>query len=230
MKTSIARLIAAAMALLTSDSTTPAKELEELSLLYVGSERAAEFLPFLQRNVARVETKTREGFRPAEAASFDVVLLDWPQTGRSGDFPPKSSPLGKREEWTRPTVLLGSAGLNLAVVWKLKGGDGLHLHGPAGLRPASARDLQPSVQDRSSEDGEDPHPGRFPGGDQEPGNRGLGIGRGLQEPVTVAGRLVQLCLRLCPEPGRGILLRWSKPQDSHSGRFVAPGQLVALRF
>ena len=35
-----------------------------------------------------------------------------------------TSPLGKREAWHKPTVLLGSAGLNLAVAWKLKGGSG----------------------------------------------------------------------------------------------------------
>ena len=137
MKTSIARLITAAIAFLASVSTTPAKDLQDLSLLYVGSERPSEFVPFLKRYVARVEPITREAFRPAEAASFDVVLLDWPQTGRPADFPPKSSPLGKREEWTKPTVLLGSAGLNLAVVWKLKGGTGCTCMDPLAydLRP-----------------------------------------------------------------------------------------------
>ena len=34
------------------------------------------------------------------------------------------TPLGLRDEWEKPTVLLGSAGLNLAVAWKLKGGSG----------------------------------------------------------------------------------------------------------
>ena len=34
------------------------------------------------------------------------------------------SPLGRRDEWEKPTVLLGSAGLHLAVAWKLKGGSG----------------------------------------------------------------------------------------------------------
>jgi len=47
----------------------------------------------------------------SDAAAFDVVLLDWPQTEQPGDFPPKKfSPLGKREEWTKPTEPLGSAG------------------------------------------------------------------------------------------------------------------------
>jgi len=46
----------------------------------------------------------------SDAPAFDVVLLDWPQTEQPGDLPPKLSPLGKREEWTKPTELLGSAG------------------------------------------------------------------------------------------------------------------------
>jgi hypothetical protein len=101
-----------------------AKDLKDLSVLYVGSERSNEFVPFLKHNLARAETRSRQDFKMPDAASFDVVLLDWPQTGKPEDFPPKFSPLGKREDWTKPTVLLGSAGLNLAVVWKLKGGSG----------------------------------------------------------------------------------------------------------
>src|SRR5690349_5633677 len=112
--------ITVTLSLLPIASPISAKELKELSLLYVGSERSSEFVPFLQEHVSRVETRARQGFTVADAAPFDVVVLDWPQTGRQEDFPPKISPLGKREEWTKPTVLLGSAGLNLAVVWKLK--------------------------------------------------------------------------------------------------------------
>src|SRR6185436_8371345 len=50
--------------------------------------------------------------------------LDWPQSELSREARIQGAPLGKREEWARPTVLLGSAGLNLAVAWKLKGGSG----------------------------------------------------------------------------------------------------------
>ena len=80
-------------------------------------------MAFLKPNVAQIDTTTREAFKPEKAAPYDVVLLDWPQEGMN-DFPPKSSPLGARETWDKPTVLLGSAGLKLAVVWKLKGGTG----------------------------------------------------------------------------------------------------------
>lgn len=100
-----------------------AKDLAEMSVLYIGAERTAEFTDFLKSKVARIESRERDRFKPADAAAFDVVLLDWPQTG-SRNFPPKSAPLGTREGWNKPTVLLGSAGLNLAIVWQMKGGSG----------------------------------------------------------------------------------------------------------
>ncbi len=60
----------------------------------------------------------------SDAAPFDVVLLDWRQGEETREMRKLRSPLGKREDWNKATVLLGSAGLNLAVSWKLKGGSG----------------------------------------------------------------------------------------------------------
>lgn len=116
--------------------TGAAKDLSELKLLYIGQERTEDFVAFLRPNVASVESRPRSSFNPADAEGFDVVLLDWPQTGVQ-NFPPKSSPLGAREKWHKPTVLLGSAGLNLAVIWKLKGGVGCTCMDPLayGCRP-----------------------------------------------------------------------------------------------
>ena len=105
----------------------PAVELRDLKVLYVGnatSPRAADFKAFLSTNVARVEVAARVGFDPAQASQFDVVLLDWPQSESRGQFPPKKSPLGERDAWTKPTVLLGSAGLHMAIVWDVQGGFG----------------------------------------------------------------------------------------------------------
>jgi hypothetical protein len=99
------------------------KELSELKVLYVG-ERTTEFVAFLKHNVAEVQSRDRHGFNPADAAPFDVVLLDWPQGEETREMRKLTSPLGARDAWNRPTVLLGSAGLNLAVSWKLKGGTG----------------------------------------------------------------------------------------------------------
>jgi len=105
----------------------PAVELRELKVLYLGnatSVRAADFKAFLSTNVAQVEVAARVGFDPARANKFDVVLLDWPQSESRGEFPPQKSPLGPREAWTKPMVLLGSAGLHMSIVWDVKGGFG----------------------------------------------------------------------------------------------------------
>jgi hypothetical protein len=109
---------------LVASPVTHSAELAELKVLYVGSERAQDYVDFLKGKVALAEAMSRESFRPADAARFDVVLLDWPQGEATREMRKLKSPLGTREGWSKPTVLLGSAGLNLAVCWKLKGGSG----------------------------------------------------------------------------------------------------------
>ena len=102
-------------------------ELSKMSVLYVGtggSARAQHFSSFLRTNVAKLETASRDEFKPAAASAFDVVVLDWPQQGERFKDAGFTSPLGKREQWSKPTVLLGSSGLNMAVVWKVRGGSG----------------------------------------------------------------------------------------------------------
>ena len=94
-----------------------------LRVLYVGH-RTPEFEHCLKAHFAKVESTRREGFKPQYANDFDVVVLDWPQSDLARLERVGVSPLGKREEWSKPTVLLGSAGLNLAVVWKVEGGSG----------------------------------------------------------------------------------------------------------
>lgn len=113
-------------ATLLASTTKP--PLEKLNVLYIGdtdSSRAKHFSAFLRENVAKVEVASRRTFKPADAEDFDIVLLDWPQSDSARDERSSSkSPLGKREDWSKPTVLLGSAGLNLAVAWKVRGGSG----------------------------------------------------------------------------------------------------------
>jgi hypothetical protein len=104
-----------------------AGDLRDLKVLYVGNtkERADAFTSFLGQHVKTIEKAQRKDFDPSRASAFDVILLDWQQNeGSQRDFPPAKSPLGDREKWSRPTVFLGSAGLNMAIVWKLKGGSG----------------------------------------------------------------------------------------------------------
>src|SRR4030095_9433056 len=92
-------------------------------VLYVGN-RGSEFEPFLKKHFANGEPGRFHALPLSRASNFDVVLLDWPQSVNTQGERRKGAPLGKREEWHKPTVLLGSAGLNLAVAWKLKGGSG----------------------------------------------------------------------------------------------------------
>ena len=92
-------------------------------VLYIGH-RASEFEPFLKIRFTNVASVSLDGFKPSQAKDYDVVLLDWPQSGTTRGNWLDGSPLGNREDWHKPTILLGSAGLNLAVAWKLKGGSG----------------------------------------------------------------------------------------------------------
>ena len=113
---------------LAVSASEPSRRLDDLKVLYIGdrdSARAKHFQGFLKENVGKVDFAERDKFKPSEADAFDVVLLDWPQSNNTRDeWKSGRSPLGDRDAWTKPTVLLGSAGLNLAVVWKVRGGSG----------------------------------------------------------------------------------------------------------
>jgi len=109
-------------------SNSQAVDLDKLNVLYVGeapnSTRAKQVTEFLQKNLGRIEAVSRQGFKQEQASGFDVVLLDWPQSDKTEQERQQGSPLGARASWTKPTVLLGSAGLNMAIVWKVRGGSG----------------------------------------------------------------------------------------------------------
>ena len=117
-------LLATLIAALLATLPVHAKELADLKVMYIGKERSGEFVPCLAEHVASVVAVDRSAFDPADAADFDVVLLDWPQGEESEDMKNLVPPLGPREAWNRPTVLLGSAGLLLAVSWEARGGVG----------------------------------------------------------------------------------------------------------
>jgi hypothetical protein len=96
----------------------------QLRVLYVGNDRGrgADYEAFLKKHFAKVTVAPRKGFDPAAARDADVVLLDWSQS--EGPVDKASSPFGKLEGWSKPTVLLGSAGLFMAGQWQLIGGAG----------------------------------------------------------------------------------------------------------
>ncbi len=122
LQTSFAFLMAGPPAVNSKEDV--GKPLSDLRVLFVGSERQADFVEFLQAHLKKIEAVGRGDFEPKRAANFDVVILDWPQSGRAEDMSKITSPLGAREQWDRPTVLLGSAGLHLAVAWQMQGGSG----------------------------------------------------------------------------------------------------------
>lgn len=96
-----------------------------LDVIYAGSpdtDRGRAFEAFLRERFASVRSVDRTTWDPSTVGDADVVVLDWPQDIK--DMPPKRCPLGAFEEWTTPTVLIGSAGLMLAVAWDVRGGMG----------------------------------------------------------------------------------------------------------
>jgi hypothetical protein len=108
-----------------------------LRVLYVGNtntDRGRSYARFLGEKFALVGASDRSTFAPGSLPGLDVVVLDWSQgdIDHAGDSGRKASawesdlksPLGERSRWTKPTVLLGSAGHLLAAPWKVFGGSG----------------------------------------------------------------------------------------------------------
>ena len=96
-----------------------------LRVMYLGNEgktRATEFVDFLRTQFEQVEQRNRDDVDFESVSAFDVVLLDWSQ--RDTEVEKAVSPLGPRDRWSKPTVLLGSAGLLLATSWEIIGGAG----------------------------------------------------------------------------------------------------------
>jgi hypothetical protein len=113
------------MLVLTSSSTAAdVAEKINLSVAYIGkvsTPRGQSYTAFLRKTFRRVEVADRVGFDPRKAAAFDVVLLDWSQQDRQEKSLP---PLGAKDSWNKPTVLLGSTGLWLAEAWEIHGAIG----------------------------------------------------------------------------------------------------------
>jgi hypothetical protein len=96
-----------------------------LHVLYVGnaqSARAAEYAAFLKTHCTKVTLADRASFDSTQTQDAAVVLLDWSQSDTQ--VTEAKSPLGRLEDWSKPTVLLGSAGLLLAGQWQIIGGAG----------------------------------------------------------------------------------------------------------
>lgn len=100
-----------------------------LHVAFVGdllSPRGLDFVQFLRAQFTRVDAVERATCSPDKLRTADVVVLDWPQAEGvmlwlDDQQKARHSPLGELARWDRPTVLLGSAGLNLAALWNLPG-------------------------------------------------------------------------------------------------------------
>jgi hypothetical protein len=119
-------LLAGSAAALLGGAPQDAPEKSQLSVLYVaepGDARAARraaFQDFLERRFESAMVSEHGALDPAAVAACDVVLLDWHQGGDEDEAPP----LGLRDAWDKPCVLLGSAGLKIAMKWEVLGGSG----------------------------------------------------------------------------------------------------------
>jgi len=106
-----------------------------LRVLYVGNKdtgRGRAYARFLGEKFTLVGASDRKTFDPGSVGDVDVIVLDWSQSDiehksvrRASEWESDlKSPLGERARWSKPTVLLGSAGHLLAAPWKVFGGSG----------------------------------------------------------------------------------------------------------
>ena len=102
-----------------SQSAPAAGEVSKLRILYAGhsgSDREKEFVAFLQKHFAVVQTGNLQTFQEAETEGFDVTLLDWDTNEFKGPRPALS------ETFSRPIITLGVPGGLIASQWRLKTG------------------------------------------------------------------------------------------------------------
>jgi len=102
-----------------SQPAPAAGELSKLRILYVGhggSDREKEFVAFLKKYFAVVQTGNLPTFQEADTAGFDVTLLDWDTNEFKGPRPKIS------ETFSRPMITLGVPGGLIASQWRLKTG------------------------------------------------------------------------------------------------------------
>jgi hypothetical protein len=131
----LSRILLVLAACVTATAADAPKPTRPQSVVYLGkpdSDRGRQFITFLKAHFAHVEAADRDRHDSATVDAADVVLLDWPQAEAHPDgcfefpYPERDlkSPLGSRDAWTKPTVLLGSAGHLLAACWQVHGGSG----------------------------------------------------------------------------------------------------------
>ena len=130
LRAGLAHVAAAAVLSASAPSAQEAKIPLTVAFLGDVEARTKDYSEALALRFEKV-TVFRHGTPLADLAAADVVVLDWQQKvdefrklGADPEARAKACPLGARKDWGKPTVLLGSAGLNLACAWDVKGGFG----------------------------------------------------------------------------------------------------------
>jgi hypothetical protein len=118
-----ALLVAPALVGLATAQQAPERIALKVTVLGDDEARAERFATFLRERFADVAVE-KHGADPKTFAGRDVVVVDWKQDVKAIQDKSVRSPLGARADWRTPTVLLGSAGLNLACAWEVLGGFG----------------------------------------------------------------------------------------------------------
>lgn len=119
------KLLPFAVLVATALGAQDAPQLLPLEITVLGDDdrRAEDFASFLRQHFAEVKVE-RHGVDRKTLAGRDVVVLDWKQSVDELQKGTLRCPLGEREAWTTPVVLIGSAGLMLACCWDVLGGFG----------------------------------------------------------------------------------------------------------
>jgi hypothetical protein len=109
-----------------------AAEPMNLRVLYAGnsgSDRAKDFVSFLEKHFSKVRTVDFGKFQEADAKDYDVVLFDWTSIyprNKEGKIDNSvgniTMPPGPRlsPEFAKPTILIGAAGGQVAGTRQLK--------------------------------------------------------------------------------------------------------------
>jgi hypothetical protein len=117
-------------ALLADDEAPPAKL--KLGILYAGnrqSDRTKDFAAFLEQHFAKVTVADLSTFKPSDADAHDVVIFDWTSIYPRDNEGKIDNSLGNismpqaprlSQEFSRPTILIGAAGGQVAGSLQLK--------------------------------------------------------------------------------------------------------------
>jgi len=125
-------LATATAILMLANGSILAEEPIKLKVLYAGnsgSDRAKDFVSFLEKHLIKVGSVDFGKFQEADAKDFDVVLFDWTSIYPRDKEGKINNSLGNiimppaphlSADFAKPTVLIGAAGGQVAITRQLK--------------------------------------------------------------------------------------------------------------